>query len=135
MKKVLIIGLVLMTSMCIGCGKKETKTEEENQVQIQEIKGENINEEQIVDGIRFKGASLVVKNNTSEFRVTLENTVTTVKKIDHLTIIFKDENGAVIKEFNHYDFESLRKGETKNLSFTFSLDLSNVKKVEYKLQF
>lgn len=57
-----------------------------------------------------------------------------MKKISHLEIQFLDQTGRTIKTVNHYDFEHLKKGDTKNLSYTFSIDLSNVKKIVYQYE-
>lgn len=136
MKKILIlmIGVFVLISTGCSCSKKEEEQELEQEENVVEV-GENaVTSEQIIDGIRFKNASLIVKDGRSEFRVTLENTITTVKKISHLEIIFKGSDDEVIKTVNHYDFNNMKKGDTKNLSFTFSLDMSGVKKIEYKYE-
>ena len=132
MKKIIIIVLsVLLLTGCACSKKEEVEEEKENIVEINE---EAVTSEQIIDGIRFKNVSLVVKDGKTEFRVTLENTITTVKKLSHLEITFKDASDNVIKTVNHYDFNNLKKGDTQNLSYTFSLDMSNVKKIEYKFE-
>ena len=131
MKKIIIIVLSVLLLTGCACSKKEVEEEKENIVEINE---ETVTSEQIIDGIRFKNVSLVVKDGKTEFRVTLENTITTVKKLSHLEITFKDASDNVIKTVNHYDFNNLKKGDTQNLSYTFSLDMSNVKKIEYKFE-
>lgn len=132
MKKIIVLTLsILLLTGCACSKKEEVKEEVENIVEVNE---ETVTSEQTIDGIRFKNVSLVVKDGKTEFRVTLENTITTVKKISHLEIKFKDASDNVIKTVNHYDFNNLKKGDIQNLSYSFSLDMSNVKKIEYKYE-
>lgn len=125
--------LTAITTGC-SCSKKEKEEEVVEEDTIVEVEEKTVTDEQIIDGIRFKNVSLIVKNGKTEFRVTLENTVTTVKKPEHLIITFKGEYGNVIKTVHHYDFGNMRKGDTKNLSFTFSIDMSSVKTIEYTFE-
>lgn len=132
MKKIIVLTLsILLLTGCACSKKEEVKEEVENIVEVNE---ETVTSEQTIDGIRFKNVSLVVKDGKTEFRVTLENTITTVKKISHLEIKFKDASDNVIKTVNHYDFNNLKKGDTQNLSYSFDLDMSNIKKIEYKYE-
>ena len=136
MKKIviLVLGVFLLVSTGCSCSKKPKEEEPKEESTIIEIDETKVTKDQVVEGIKFKNASLIVKDGITEFRVTLENTVTTVKKISHLEIIFKGENGYIIKKANHYDFNEMKKGDTKKLSFTFSLDMSSVKEIEYKYE-
>lgn len=124
--------MIVIASGC-SCSKKEKEETKEEDV-IVEVEDKTVTADQIIDGIRFKNVSLIVKNGKTEFRVILENTVTTVKKIEHLQITFKDQNGNVVKTVNHYDFNNMKKGDTKNLSYTFSIDMSSVKTIEYTFE-
>ena len=135
MKKILILllGIFVLLGTGCSCSKKKEKEPIEESIII-EVDEKDVTSDQIVDGIRFKNASLVIKDGRTEFRVTLENTITTVKKISHLEIIFKGENENIIKTVNHYDFNNMKKGDTKSLSYTFSSDMSAVKKIEYKYE-
>lgn len=135
MKKILILLLGIFVLLGTGCSSSKKKEKEpiEESIII-EVDEKDVTKEKIVDGIRFKNASLVIKDGRTEFRVTLENTITTVKKISHLEIIFKGENENIIKTVNHYDFNNMKKGDTKSLSYTFSSDMSAVKKIEYKYE-
>lgn len=133
MKKIGLFITILMIIIASGCScsKKEKEDEIKEEDVIVEVDDKTVTSDQIIDGIRFKNVSLIVKNGKTEFRVILENTVTTVKKIEHLQITFKDQNGNVVKTVNHYDFNNMKKGDTKNLSYTFSIDMSSVKTIEY----
>lgn len=133
MKKIGLFITILMIIIAAGCScsKKEKEDEIKEEDVIVEVDDKTVTSDQIIDGIRFKNVSLIVKNGKTEFRVILENTVTTVKKIEHLQITFKDQNGNVVKTVNHYDFNNMKKGDTKNLSYTFSIDMSSVKTIEY----
>lgn len=135
MKKIfiLLISSLVLVSGC-SCSKKQEKELEKELENIVEVENDSITGEKVIDGIRFKNVSLIVKDGITEFRVTLENTVTTVKKIAHLQITFKGSNNTVIKTVDHYDFNDMKKGDTKNLSFTFSLDMSTIKEIEYKFE-
>lgn len=134
MKKRYILGLIVFVLLTSGCACTNKKEEKEELPIVTEASKEVV-KEQVVDGIRFRNASLVVTDGMTSFRVTLENTVTTVKKISHLKIIFKDENGLVLKEFNRYDFENMKKGETQNVSLdNISMDLSNTKIITYEIE-
>lgn len=134
MKKRYILGLIVCVLLTSGCACTNKKEEKEELPTVTEA-SKDVVKEQVVDGIRFRNASLVVTDGMTSFRVTLENTVTTVKKISHLKIIFKDGNGLVLKEFNRYDFENMKKGETQNVSLdNISMDLSNTKMITYEIE-
>lgn len=136
MKKLEIILVCCFFLMATGCSCSNKKQGENNEeTPVVEEASDVVTQEQVVEGIRFKNASLVVTNGMTSFRVTLENTVTTVKKISHLKIVLKDENDAVLKALDHYDFQNLKKGDTQNLTYAISMDLSRTKKIEYQLEF
>lgn len=136
MKKVLLIIMMIGLIVNVGCSKSsknEKEKKEENN--IIDIKGDDITNDKVIDGVRIKNVSLVIRNDKTEYRATIENTVTTVKKISHIKVSFLDEMGSVLKSINFYNFNNLRKGETQDLpTTTLDIDLSLIKKIEYIIE-
>lgn len=136
MKKVLLIIMMIGLIVNVGCSKS-SKNEKENKEEnnIIDIKGDDITNDKVIDGVRIKNVSLVIRNDKTEYRATIENTVTTVKKISHIKVSFLDEMGSVLKSINFYNFNNLRKGETQDLpTTTLDIDLSLIKKIEYIIE-
>ena len=136
MKKVLLIIMMIGLIVNVGCSKS-SKNEKENKEEnnIIDIKGDDITNDKVIDGVRIKNVSLVIRNDKTEYRATIENTVTTVKKISHIKVSFLDEMGSVLKSINFYNFNNLRKGETHDLpTTTLDIDLSLIKKIEYIIE-
>ena len=133
MKKILIILMTFSILFVSACGKKKEEVKEEEPTVV-EVEEENVVAEQIIDGILFKDASVVVVNGITEFRVTLENTITTVRRISKLTVNFKDEDGIIIQTLHYYNFNSLKKGDTQDLTWSLSKDLKDAKKIEYEIE-
>ena len=133
MKKVLIFGTIITLLFTSACSK-EKKEEKEPETNVSEITDSNIIKEQTKHGILFKDASIVVVNGITEFRVTLENTITTVRRIKTLTINFKDSEGILLQTLHSYDLNSMKKGDTQDLTWSISKDLTDVKQIEYEIE-
>lgn len=133
MKKVLIFGTIITLLFTSACSK-EKKEEKEPETNVSEITDSNIIKEQTKHGILFKDASIVVVNGITEFRVTLENTITTVRRIKTLTINFKDSEGILLHTLHSYDLNSMKKGDTQDLTWSISKDLTDVKQIEYEIE-
>lgn len=132
-KKILVLSVSFLVLFTAACGKK-TSGNINTEPDVHEINEENVIGEQTIDGILFKDASFTVVNGITEFRVTLENTITTVRRITSLKVTFKDEFGIVLQTLNYYDFDTLRKGDTQDLTWNLNEDFKEIKKVEYEIE-
>jgi hypothetical protein len=135
MKKFIILNILILITVSLGCSKDKNIVIEDALEDIEnEVNEEGITQEQVVNGIRIKNASLIVNDGITEFRLTLENTLTSVKNISCLNINFKDEEDISILKTSYCDIDKLKKNETQNIIIVISSDLTETKNIEYEFE-
>lgn len=123
MKKVLVLGICLMTLITVvGCGKDKKEEKKEN----------NLLDNQIVNEVEFSGANLTYENELSTFTVVVTNKAKEAKKVGIVNITFKDKDGNEIITLKGLVDKELKTNNSASISASASIDLKSAKSIEYK---
>lgn len=136
MKKILILLFICLSLVTVGCScnkkEEETKTPEQLEEELHLNTSNDIIKEQTIDGIAFKGVTLLIEEGLSKFSCQIVNPNDDARILGTVKFTFKDEKDAVLYTQN-YPVDVLSKNETMSISFTTDINLSKAKKVEYSL--
>lgn len=142
LKIILIVLIVLTLILCITVffmiSKKDTEKESNNSKDkfVTSLnKNSGVVMPQEVEGLKISNVMLVVKEEGSTFAADVTNTTDTEIK-GTLDIIFKTSTNAEVTSILGYFGESIKPGETKQISSNTSRRLKEniIKNVEYKLE-
>lgn len=123
MKKLLVLGICLMTLITVvGCGKDKKEEKKEN----------NLLDNQIVNEVEFSGANLTYENELSTFTVVVTNKAKEAKKVGIVNITFKDKDGNEIITLKGLVDKELKTNNSASISASASIDLKSAKSIEYK---
>lgn len=135
-KNLQVFIIILMLITITGCGKKTNKDN-------QDISSEPIvNVEEGVTSDKDLGEGIVAQN-TKMVTVNGETTITTnvinngeeAKYIKYVDIILKNENGEVVKTLIGYIGQSIPSKQSYEVITSINIDLSEIKSVEYKINY
>jgi len=136
MKKLLVSLLICLSLVTVGCScskkEEETKTPEQLEEELHLNTNPDVIKEQTVDGINFKGVTLLIEEGLSKFSCEIENPSDEARILGTVEIKFIDEKDGVLYT-QKYPIDVLSKKETTTISFTTDLNLSKAKRVEYSL--
>lgn len=136
MKKLLISLFICLSLFTVGCScsktEEETKTPEQLEEELHLNTSSDVVKEQTIDGINFKGVTLLIEEGISKFSCKIENPSDEARVVGNISFTFKDEAGNVIYT-QKYPVDVLAKNETTSISFSTDLNLSKATKLEYSL--
>lgn len=137
MKKLFVSLFICLSLFTVGCScsKKEEqpKTPEQLEEELHLNTSSEIIKDQTVDGINFKGATLLIEEGISKFSCKIENPNEEARVLGIVEFTFKDEAGSVLYT-QPYPIEVLSKNETMSISFTTDTNLSKATKLEYTIK-
>lgn len=137
MKKIIIIGLVIVTTLFMtGCGcdkKEEKKVETTNNESLNTNKG--IIKEQTVDGVKFSSAILYMDGEgKSSFKVTLTNESGRAKQIEGFKITFVGKDGIDLMEAYGYVGNELNDKESTEVMVSLDQDMKEATEIKYEFE-
>ena len=132
MKKLLILLCIML---CVtGCGKEETEEVtllEEETVKVNS--NENVIKDQSLNEFIFENTSLVYENNTSTLETTVTNISSSAIFLVEFKIDIKNEDGEVVETLIGLVADNIEAGESRKITSSTSLDLSQSYSLEYSL--
>ena len=131
-KALLIISVLLVSILLVGCGKHFDYISNENN-QGKEVKSDLIVKDRNVDVFQFTNASLVVNDNSSNFKVLMTNTSEDDALIKKVIISFYDENNNLIATMEGAVLGTVEAKETKTLSASHYEKLDNAYSLSYEI--
>ncbi len=131
MKKVLLIGMVLLLTLT-GCGKEETKVNEDQNI-ISQNTNDNVIKRQEIDGIVFDNVILKINGNMSSFTVDVTNNNKEKENIKYIKVTAYDNQNKKLFEFNSYIGDNIDTNQTLKLSSNVEGDLTSVYSVKYEI--
>ncbi|MFV0250234.1 MAG: hypothetical protein ACK5HP_04320 [Bacilli bacterium] len=132
--KVSIIGIFTM-SLISGCGCEKNTTDTNITDETPKVNTEeNVVKDQTVDVFSLENTSLIYSNGTSTLETTVTNTASETAYLSEFTIDVKDESGNIIITLVGFIGDSLGAGETRVITSSCGIDLSNAKSIEYTVQ-
>lgn len=136
MKKLLISLFICLSLVTVGCScdkkEEETKTPEQLEEELHLNTSSELIKEQTIDGIVFKGVTLLIEKGVSKFSCQVANPSDEARVVGNIAFTFKNEAGDVIYT-QKYPVDVLSKNETTSISFSTDLNLSKATKLEYSL--
>lgn len=139
MKKLLLclLSLGFVVGLTAGCGKKDdtddTKTPEVEENEVLSNDNEGVTKSQVVGNLEFHGATLVWKDNQSEFSVLIKNNSDVSVSLEMVTVRCENENGSEVIQLPFYVGDSIEAGAERLVSTKTNMNLMNVTSVEYSV--
>ncbi len=133
--KFLVIILVIMAftiTLTSGCGAK-TNEEEPNTEKPNTVTNEDVVGDKEVDVFKLSKTSLVYENGSSTLITSVYNSSTETQYIKSFNIEIKDDSNKVITTLIGYIGEEIAAGETRQITSSTDLDLTDASKIEYKV--
>lgn len=123
-KKIIILSIlfILLSTGC-ACSKKKDIVQKIDDIVV---------ETKEISELEFKNTSLTIVNGLSKLTTTITNKAEKEYKIDEYIIICKDEKDNIIAEINGYVGDVLGSLETRIIESNIDVDLSKVRRIEYK---
>lgn len=128
MKKIKILIALLALFIFTGCNTKKVNNENTNKKNSIEV-----SKQKNVDGFEFSTGKITYKDGISTFETKIKNNNKENIEIKYIMITVYDKNNTVITEIPGYIGETIKKNETKKISSSIDIDLTNTKKIEYKI--
>lgn len=119
-----ILAILILICPLTGCGQEETKEPSKSEVssKIKDVTKDNL---------IFRNTSITSDENGSTVITEIENTGSAPRKIQTITLEFKDKDGNVVDSYASYVGDTIEAGESiANISKT-SVELSSVTSIEY----
>ena len=131
MKKIITITTITLLSLFLltGCNKKEEPVVDNAKSNT----NEGIIREQELEGLTFTNTSLIIKESGSVLVTTVTNTTTETKTVKTFTITVKDSDGNVMVTMDGYIGGEIKQAETKTITSTTEMDLTNASSIEYTI--
>lgn len=133
--KFLVIILVIMAftiTLTSGCGAK-TNEEEPDTEKPNTVTNEDVVGDKEVDVFKLSKTSLVYENGSSTLITSVYNSSTETQYIKSFNIEIKDDSNKVITTLIGYIGEEIAAGETRQITSSTDLDLTDASKIEYKV--
>lgn len=133
--KFLVIILVIMAftiTLTSGCGTK-TNEEEPDTEKPNTVTNEDVVGDKEVDVFKLSKTSLVYENGSSTLITSVYNSSTETQYIKSFNIEIKDDSNKVITTLIGYIGEEIAAGETRQITSSTDLDLTDASKIEYKV--
>ena len=131
MKKIIAITTITLLSLFLltGCDKKEETVVDTTKSNT----NEGVIKDQEIDGLTFTKTSLIIKESGSVLVTTVTNTTTETKTVKTFTITVKDSDGNVMVTMDGYIGGEIKQAETKTITSTTEMDLTNASSIEYTI--
>jgi len=132
MKKMMKLGIVMLTVLVLftGCKKKE----EEKEPNINVNTNEEVVKEQDVDGITIKGVSLVIEDGISYYVAEAVNNTDADYKLEEYEIIVIGKDGNVMVTMPGYVGDVIPKKGSKTIKASINTDLSEAVEIRYEIK-
>lgn len=130
MKKIIFTFLVIANCFTLSgcsCSKKEVSPS------IKEVVETEVTKNQKVDGIEMTNTSLIVTDGVSKLVTMVTNNTGKDYTLGEYEILIYGENNNILVTIPGYVGEIIKNGETKLIDSSIDVDLSNAKKIEYKV--
>ena len=98
------------------------------------VNAENVVKEQIVSGLKFKNISMVVNESITILKIDVENTTKKDVEVEEIIINVKNKKGKIITSLTGYVGGIVKAKETKKITNTSDVDLSNAYSLEYEIK-
>ncbi len=132
-KKIIALSLVALLLVSAGCGCKKKEKGYDINAKATANTSENVVKEQTVDGVKFSNVMMLIKNDQTQFTCDAANEGKKDVKAKYLVIHASDANGQEIsKMVVALDGESIKAGETKQISVATDANLTKAKSITYE---
>lgn len=129
---IMFIIMAFIITLTSGCGAKineqEPNTEKPNTVTNEDVVGDKQ-----VDVFKLTKTSLVYENGSSTLITSVYNSSSEKQYIKSFKIELKDDSNKVITTLIGYIGEEIAAGETRQITSSTDLDLTNASKIEYTI--
>ena len=129
---IMFIIMAFIITLTSGCGAKineqEPNTEKPNTVTNEDVVGDKQ-----VDVFKLTKTSLVYENGSSTLITSVYNSSSEKQYIKSFNIELKDDSNKVITTLIGYIGEEIAAGETRQITSSTDLDLTNASKIEYTI--
>lgn len=129
-KIVSLLSILLIIGIVTGCGcrKRNNKTDKDNNQE------KNISlETQTINDIEISNVNIAYDGTDSTFTAIVTNKSSESKKIGIIDIILKDNDNNEIITLKGLIDKSIPSNSSDSINASTGLDLTNVKKIEYKV--
>lgn len=131
MKKLLVLGLILITGCSFGGSKIKINRINENGVDV--IKNDSVIGEKNVDGLTFKNTTFNIENGVTTIITEITNRTDTAYNITNYKIIVTDKDNAFLASVVSTINETLEPGQSTSVPVSFEGDLKEASNVQFKL--
>lgn len=129
---IMFIIMAFIITLTSGCGAKineqEPNTEKPNTVTNEDVVGDKQ-----VDVFKLTKTSLVYENGSSTLITSVYNSSSEKQYIKSFNIELKDDSNKVLTTLIGYIGEEIAAGETRQITSSTDLDLTNASKIEYTI--
>ncbi len=134
-KKILFtfLAVFLVVGLATGCGKKETKGEENNGSVIESNTNSGVVDDKTLDVFTFTNTSLIWNGNSSDMETTITNNSDEDAYLKGFNVYVYDENGEVIATMTGYVTDHIKAHSSRVMSTGHYANLSNAARVEYEV--
>ena len=138
MKKLLafsLVGLLVFT----GCGKKDEspKGNEQGNNPVEQQPQVNVNpgvvEDKELGEFTFTNTSMIYENNETTLEVTVTNTSAETSYLHEFNIYAKDADGNVLTILKGFVGDNIPAGESRIITASASIDLTNAASINYEV--
>ena len=133
MKKIIISSFIMIV-LASGCGCKNKLKKEENLQKLPVTVNFEVNEDQVVDGLKIENISLITdEKGMSKFTATVTNGNKTAYNISSLKIILKDSKNKKVQTLVGYIGKELEPEQMTEINASTAADLSTVVSVKFDI--
>ena len=135
MKKIIMLGMVLMTSLVVltGCDGKDKDNKDKTADETKVNTSQDVIKDQSVDVFKFENTSLIYANNTSTLETKVTNTSSETQYLSEFKIHVKDAQGNDIIVLTGYIGSSIGPNESRVISSNYGSDLTKAASITYEL--
>lgn len=129
---IMFIIMAFIITLTSGCGAK-TNEQEPNTEKPNTVTNEDVVGDKQVDVFKLTKTSLVYENGSSTLITSVYNSSSEKQYIKSFNIELKDDSNKVITTLIGYIGEEIAAGETRQITSSTDLDLTNASKIEYTI--
>ena len=129
---IMFIIMAFIITLTSGCGAKKNE-EEPNTEKPNTVANEDVVGDKEVDVFKLTKTSLIYENGSSTLITSVYNSSSETQYIKSFNIELKDDSDKVITTLIGYIGEEIAAGETRQITSSTDLDLTNASKIDYTI--
>ncbi len=129
---IMFIIMAFIITLTSGCGAK-TNEQEPNTEKPNTVTNEDVVGDKQIDVFKLTKTSLVYENGSSTLITSVYNSSSEKQYIKSFNIELKDDSNKVLTTLIGYIGEEIAAGETRQITSSTDLDLTNASKIEYTI--